>query len=361
MENILKGLEPQSVLNYFEKISQIPRGSGNEKAISDYLCNFAKELNLEYIQDEHLNVIIKKPATEGYENCPGVIIQGHMDMVCEKNKDSNHDFLKDPIQLRVVDDMIYATGTTLGADNGIAVAYGMALLASNTIKHPELEILITTDEEVGMTGAKNLDTSVLTGKYMLNLDSEEEGKITVSCAGGVTAIAKIKKEHYKANHNCSAYMLGENFEIQRSSDDGEPSGTAGVPMLGVLENHNLTNVCVVVTRYFGGIKLGAGGLIRAYAGSVALAVKEIGIIEIKEQAGIAIQMSYAQYQEYGNFLREHHLMELDTNFTDQVDTMIYVDKEEKENIKSALVEFFNGKVTLTDQGLREVEVPVNLV
>jgi len=174
-------------------------------------------------------------------------------------------------------------------------------------------------------------------------------------------ITTIKKEHYKATHNCSAFIIGERSEIKRTSDDGEPSGTAGVPMLGVLENHNLTNVCVVVTRYFGGIKLGAGGLIRAYAGSVALAVKEIGIIEIKEQAGIAIQMSYAQYQEYGNFLREHHLMELDTNFTDQVDTMIYVDKEEKENIKSALVEFFNGKVTLTDQGLREVEVPVNLV
>ena len=132
-------------------------------------------------------------------------------------------------------------------------------------------------------------------------------------------------------------------------------------MLGVLENHDLTNVCVVVTRYFGGIKLGAGGLIRAYAGSVALAVKEIGIIEIKEQAGIAIQMSYAQYQEYSNFLKEYNLMELDTNFTDQVDTMIYADKEEKDNIKAALVEFFNGKVTLTDQGLREVEVPVNLV
>ena len=102
---------------------------------------------------------------------------------------------------------------------------------------------------------------------------------------------------------------------------GEPSGTAGVPMLGVLENHNLTNVCVVVTRYFGGIKLGAGGLIRAYAGSVALAVKEIGIVEIKEQAGIQIQMSYAQYQEYGNFLKEHNLMELETNFTSQVDTI----------------------------------------
>jgi len=174
-------------------------------------------------------------------------------------------------------------------------------------------------------------------------------------------ITAIKKEHYKATHNCSAFIIGERSEIKRTSDDGEPSGTAGVPMLGVLENHNLTNICVVVTRYFGGIKLGAGGLIRAYAGSVALAVKEIGIIEIKEQAGIAIQMSYAQYQEYSNFLKEYDLMELETNFTDQVDTMIYVDKEEKENIKAALVEFFNGKVTLTDQGLREVEVPVNLV
>ena len=174
-------------------------------------------------------------------------------------------------------------------------------------------------------------------------------------------ITAIKKEHYKATHNCSAFIIGERSEIKRTSDDGEPSGTAGVPMLGVLENHNLTNVCVVVTRYFGGIKLGAGGLIRAYAGSVALAVKEIGIIEIKEQAGIAIQMSYTQYQEYSNFLKEHNLMELETNFTDQVDTMIYVDKEEKENIKASLVEFFNGKVTLTDQGLREVEVSVNLV
>ena len=173
-------------------------------------------------------------------------------------------------------------------------------------------------------------------------------------------IAAIKKEHYKATHNCSAFIIGERSEIKRTSDDGEPSGTAGVPMLGVLENHNLTNVCVVVTRYFGGIKLGAGGLIRAYAGSVALAVKEIGIVEIKEQAGIQIQMSYAQYQEYGNFLKEHNLMELETNFTDQVETIIFVDKEDKEDIKSSLIEFFNGKVTLTDQGLREVEVPINL-
>ena len=173
-------------------------------------------------------------------------------------------------------------------------------------------------------------------------------------------ISAIKKEHYKATHNCSAFIVGERSEIKRTSDDGEPSGTAGVPMLGVLENHNLTNVCVVVTRYFGGIKLGAGGLIRAYAGSVALAVKEIGIIEIKEQAGIQIHMTYAQYQEYGNFLKEHNLIELETNFTDQVDTMIFVDKERKDDIKADIIEFFNGKVTLTDKGLREVEILVNL-
>ena len=173
-------------------------------------------------------------------------------------------------------------------------------------------------------------------------------------------ITAIKKEHYKATHNCSAFIIGERSEIKRTSDDGEPSGTAGVPMLGVLENHNLTNVCVVVTRYFGGIKLGAGGLIRAYAGSVALAVKEIGIVEIKEQAGIQIQMTYAQYQEYGNFLKEHHLMELETNFTDQVETMIFVDKENKEHIKSELIEFYNRKGILVDKGLREVEVPVDL-
>lgn len=173
-------------------------------------------------------------------------------------------------------------------------------------------------------------------------------------------IAAIKKEHYRATHNCSAFIVGEKSEIKRTSDDGEPSGTAGVPMLGVLENHQLTNLCVVVTRYFGGVKLGAGGLIRAYAGSVALAVKEIGLVEIKEQAGILVQMTYAQYQEFGNFLKEENLLEHDTNFTENVNSTVFVDKEEKENTEKKLIEFFNGKIQLLDQGLREVEVPILL-
>ena len=173
-------------------------------------------------------------------------------------------------------------------------------------------------------------------------------------------IAAIKKEHYKATHNCSAFIVGEKSEIKRTSDDGEPSGTAGVPMLGVMENHQLTNVCFVVTRYFGGIKLGAGGLIRAYAGSVALAIKEIGLIEIKEQAGLRLKMSYSQYQNFDNFLKAEDLIEFDTEFTDLVATTIYIDKQEKEPLEQKLIEFFNGKIQIDDQGLREVEIPLTI-
>ena len=173
-------------------------------------------------------------------------------------------------------------------------------------------------------------------------------------------IAAIKKEHYKATHNCSAFIVGEKSEIKRTSDDGEPSGTAGVPMLGVMENHQLTNVCFVVTRYFGGIKLGAGGLIRAYAGSVALAIKEIGLIEIKEQAGLRLKMSYSQYQNFDNFLKAADLIEFDTELTDLVATTIYIDKQEKETLEQKLVEFFNGKIQIDDQGLREVEIPLTV-
>ena len=189
---ILQNLEPKAVFQYFEEISNIPRGSGNEKGISDYLLNFGKELGLESIQDEALNVIIKKPGTPGYENAPTVIIQGHMDMVCEKNNGVEHDFEKDPLKLRIVDDYIYATDTTLGADNGIAVAYAMAILASNDIPHPPLEVLFTTDEETGMSGAMAIKKENLQGKILINLDNEEEGYLLVSCAGGVRSTATLK-------------------------------------------------------------------------------------------------------------------------------------------------------------------------
>lgn len=185
MYSQLEELTQHPVFHYFAEISKIPRGSGNEKEISDYLVRFAKERNLQVIQDETLNVIIKKAATLGYENVPAVIIQGHMDMVCEKNKNTIHDFEKDPLQLRIVGDMLYATDTTLGADNGIAVAYALALLDANDIPHPALEVVITTEEETTMNGALAVDPKHFTGELFINIDSEEDGKLLVSSAGGV--------------------------------------------------------------------------------------------------------------------------------------------------------------------------------
>lgn len=190
MKRVLEGLKPEKVFYYFEEISKIPRCSGHEKQISDYLYNFARSKNLEAIQDEYLNVIIKKPASRGYENAPAVMLQGHMDMVCEKNEGVDHDFSKDPIKLRIKDGCIYASDTTLGADNGIAVAMALSVLDSD-LEHPALEVLITTDEEKGMTGANKLDGSLFKSKYLLNMDSEEEGVFTAGCAGGSEVDFKI--------------------------------------------------------------------------------------------------------------------------------------------------------------------------
>ncbi|MEF9959679.1 MAG: aminoacyl-histidine dipeptidase [Niameybacter sp.] len=187
MTRILGNLQPEKVMYYFEEISRIPRGSGNEKAISDYMVAFAKELHLEVKQDEAYNIYIKKPATKGYESAPTVILQGHLDMVCEKNKETQHDFLTEGIKLVVDGDFIRADGTTLGADNGISIAYQMAVLADNTIEHPALEALMTTAEETGMDGVANLHGDYLEGTVLLNLDTDIEGEFLVSCAGGAKA------------------------------------------------------------------------------------------------------------------------------------------------------------------------------
>lgn len=195
------------IFYHFEQISKIPRGSGNEKAISDYLLDFGKRLGLECIQDGALNIIIKKPASIGYENAPAVIIQGHMDMVCEKNSDKEHDFEKDPINLVVKGDYIYADRTTLGADDGIAVAYAMTLLEDNTIEHPAIEVLLTTDEEAGMSGAMALQPHYINGKIVLNLDSEEEGKLLVSCAGGIRTKSILPIEWIDKKNDTIAYNI----------------------------------------------------------------------------------------------------------------------------------------------------------
>ncbi|MGT2930142.1 YigZ family protein [Streptococcus dentasini] len=172
-------------------------------------------------------------------------------------------------------------------------------------------------------------------------------------------IAQIKRKHYKASHSCSAMILGEKSDIKRSSDDGEPSGTAGIPMLGVLEKQELTNIVAVVTRYFGGIKLGAGGLIRAYAGIVAHTISETGLVQIKEQEGLQLELSYPQYQTFANFLAAEGLQEFHTSFSDKVETVLYVDPEDLADCLAHLREFYSGKVIANRAGRQVVEVPIS--
>lgn len=203
----LENCEPKRVFYYFEELCKIPHGSGNTKQISDYLVSFAKEHGLEYVQDEMNNVVIYKPATKGYEDAPAVILQGHMDMVCEKRPDVEHDFTKDPLNISVQDGYVTANGTTLGGDDGIAVAYGLALLESEDIAHPALEVLITVDEEIGLLGAEGIDCSVLKGKRLINLDSEAEGSLWISCAGGLSGISTIPVQRVEAEGQKAAVKI----------------------------------------------------------------------------------------------------------------------------------------------------------
>lgn len=197
MEYKIHGYEPEKLFHYFEEISAIPRESRDEKAISDFLVAFAKERGLWVYQDEVYNVIIKKAASAGAEGAPAVMMQGHIDMVCDKLAGVEHDFKTQGIDLVVKDGVLSANGTTLGADNGVAVALMLTILDDDSLVHPALECVFTTDEETGLVGAETLDKSQIDARIMINLDSEEEGVATVSCAGGVvvTYTRPITREH----------------------------------------------------------------------------------------------------------------------------------------------------------------------
>ena len=188
---VLSNLKPRKVFRFFEDICSMPHGSGNIKQVSDYCASFAKERDLKYIQDELGNVIIFAPGTPGYEQADPVILQGHMDMVCVKTADCPLDLTRDGLKLAVDGDHVYAEGTSLGADNGIAVAMMLALLDSPELPHPPIEALITVDEETGMFGAAAVDFTPMKGYRLINMDSEEEGIFTVSCAGGVRASCRL--------------------------------------------------------------------------------------------------------------------------------------------------------------------------
>ncbi len=181
----------KSVFDFFVDFSRVPRGSTHTAAIAEYLVNFAKERNLQHRRDEFDNVIIKKPATAGFENRPTVVLQGHTDMVLAENDECNIDLLTEGLELYVDGDFLRARGTTLGGDDGVAMAYALALLDSKDIPHPAIEAVFTSDEEIGLLGAVGLDTADLSGRVMLNIDSDAEGVFTVGCAGGMRVDIKI--------------------------------------------------------------------------------------------------------------------------------------------------------------------------
>jgi len=205
-DDILK-LKPEPIWRHFHALTQIPRPSKKEEQVRAYLKKFGEDLKLETIVDEIGNVIIKKPATKGFEDRKGVIIQGHMDMVPQKNADTDHDFEKDPIDAYIDGDWVTAKGTTLGADNGMGVAAGMAVLEATDIEHGPVEVLITMDEETGMTGAENLKAGLLDGDILMNLDSEDEGELYIGCAGGVDTNGELAYKAEKTPDGMAAYKI----------------------------------------------------------------------------------------------------------------------------------------------------------
>ena len=207
MTALLESLEPKAIWSYFLELSKIPRGSKNEAAAAAWVADQAKALGCEVERDEVGNVIIRKQATPGKEGCPTICLQAHVDMVCEQNEGTGHDFTKDPIQVWKDGDLLRAKGTTLGADNGIGVSAALAVLASKDIAHGPVEALITIDEETGLTGANGLQPGRLKASFLLNLDSEEEGELTIGCAGGVDTIANRKLTRLAPPAGARAYRL----------------------------------------------------------------------------------------------------------------------------------------------------------
>ena len=250
--SVLSGYEPASVLRHFEDICAIPHGSFHTKAISDHVAAFACAHGLRYVQDGANNVILFVPGTAGYEDAAPVILQGHLDMVCEKRPGCDHDFLTDPLRLNVADGYITAQGTTLGGDDGIAVAYMLALAEAEDLPHPPLELVFTSDEEVGMLGAAALDCSPLQGRTMVNLDSEDEGILLVSCAGGMTADCCLPLEREQGSGLRAALQV-EGLTGGHSGGEIHKGRASATQLLGrILDTLQRTLPCALISVSGGG-------------------------------------------------------------------------------------------------------------
>ncbi len=292
MDYVMGGLQPEAVFRHFEKLTTIPRESGNEQAVSDYLASFGRDLGLEVIQEDCLNVIIKKPGTPGKESAPTVILQGHMDMVCTKLEGMDFDFEKDAIPVVVDGDYVRTNGTTLGADNGIAVAMAMAVLESKDLAHPPVTALFTVAEETGMDGAMGLQPENISGDILINIDSEEEGTLLASCAGGVNSLIHLPLTYEKAEYT-KAFKLGiRGLQGGHSGIEINKNRANGLKLLGRLLEYVDRAFDVEVSDIGGGEKMNA----IAKFGDVIVHVHEDVVEDFKKEVSCFEEALQNEYQ-----------------------------------------------------------------
>ena len=350
----IQELQPKEVFSIFHEITQVPRPSKREGKIIEWLKAFAVKHNLEHTVDEAGNIIMRKPATPGYENKPGVILQAHMDMVCEKNNDTVHDFDNDPIHTYIDGDFVKAQGTTLGADNGIGMALMLAAITSDTLQHPALECLFTVDEETGLTGAFRLQDGCLQGKQLINLDSEDDGQVFIGCAGGVDTLAKM---HYEAIPSVGGEAREHLYSL-RLKVSGLMGGHSGDDI-----NKGRGNANKILVRFLYQVmkemdmhvaKLDGGNLRNAIARE-AEAVITIPIW-CKEDIRIMLNHYIATIEQEIGDVEKDFIMSLET--TDTPD--FYIPQEDSERLLQALYACPHGMTAMSKTMPGLVETSTNL-
>ena len=347
-------MEPKAVFDIFAQINQVPRPSKHEERISQWLQAFAAEHGIECVADAAMNVIMRVPATPGYEDHEGVILQAHMDMVCEKNGDVEHDFMTDPIQTYVDGEWLKAKGTTLGADNGIGIAMALAAITDPNLQHPAIECLFTVDEETGLTGAMKLQDGMLRSKRLINLDSEDDGQIFIGCAGGIDTLAKM---HYEPIHN--SQITNNNSQIAiRLSVSGLVGGHSGDDI-----NKGRANANQMIVWFLARIwpqtevQLASinGGNLRNAIAREAEAVLCVPMA-YKEQIRIEWNRFVAQMEAvFGEVEKD---MRLDLETCDMPDTFIPADKAYR--LIMALCECPHGMIAMSKEMPGLVETSTNL-
>ena len=344
-------MEPKAVFDIFAQINQVPRPSKHEQRISQWLQTFAAEHGIECVADEAMNVIMRVPATPGYEHHEGVILQAHMDMVCEKNGDVEHDFMKDPIQTWVDGEWLKAKGTTLGADDGIGISMALAAITDPNLQHPAIECLFTVDEETGLTGAMKLQDGMLRGKRLINIDSEDDGQIFIGCAGGIDTLAKMHYEPSPITNHKSQIAI-------RLSVTGLLGGHSGDDINKGRANANQILVWFLA-RIWPQTEL---HLARIEGGNLRNAIAR------EAQAVLCVPMSYKEQIriEWNNYVAQMEAvfgevekdMRLDLETCDMPDTFIPADKAYR--LVMALCECPHGMIAMSKEMPGLVETSTNL-